>query len=186
MKTLSRRYELVELLDDYAPTPGEIKALAEMRTLARHPHDVLSAYTYDPGHFTVSAFVTDVAVSRLVLIHHGRVGAWLQPGGHIEPADASLAAAVRREVREETGLAALESAVAGLFDIDVHRVPAYRAQPAHRHFDLRFHLTTAEELLVPPPDGDEVRWSQLDAVATLTQDRSVLRSLRKLVAVDPA
>lgn len=53
----------------------------------------------------VGAFVFD-AGGRVLLVERGRppgVGLWTVPGGKLEPAEA-LAAAVAREVREETGL----------------------------------------------------------------------------------
>ena len=177
---MSRRLELMRLLDGFTPTACERRAMAEMRAIVTDPRDILSAYTYDPGHFTVSAFVTDRAMSKLVLIRHSRVGAWLQPGGHIEPSDSSLESAARREICEETGLTQFESAP-GFFDVDSHRVPAYRGQPSHRHFDLRFRMVASDDSLAPPPGGDEVAWVVFDDVPSLTADRSVLRSLQKLL-----
>ncbi len=181
-QSVSRRLELVRLLDRHVPSQDEVAALRMMRAHAREPADVLSAYTYDPGHFTVSAFVTDPEVTRLLLVAHSRVGAWLQPGGHIEPDDANLLAAVRREVAEETGIGRLDPAEPPLFDVDVHRVPAHGGQPSHRHFDLRFHFTAEPAALAPPPDADAVVWSPMERVSELTADRSVLRTLAKLQA----
>lgn len=52
-------------------------------------------------HFTASGYVVH---SRRALLHwHPKVGAFLPPGGHIEPNE-DPAEAVRREVKEETGL----------------------------------------------------------------------------------
>ena len=56
------------------------------------------------AHFTGSAIVVDEAGARTLLVHHAKSGAWFQPGGHIEPGDATLAEAALREAREETGL----------------------------------------------------------------------------------
>ena len=57
-----------------------------------------------PGHFTASGFVVSPDGSSLLLIHHRRLDRWLQPGGHIDPEDASPIAAAAREVTEETGV----------------------------------------------------------------------------------
>ena len=54
----------------------------------------------------VGAFIFD-AQERVLLIQRGRdpgKGMWTVPGGRVEPGE-PLAAAVRREIREETGLA---------------------------------------------------------------------------------
>jgi 8-oxo-dGTP diphosphatase len=52
-------------------------------------------------HFTASAVVLDG--DQVLLVHHRKLGVWLQPGGHIEPNEDPVQA-VRREVREEVGL----------------------------------------------------------------------------------
>lgn len=181
--TMSIRRELVNLLRSHVPSPGEERALSAMLDAADDVADVLSASTYDPGHFTVSAFITDPAVTRLVLVLHGRVKAWLQPGGHIEHHDGSLSNALGREIAEETGLTELSAPSKGLFDVDVHTVPAHGAQPAHRHFDVRFHLVTSQTELAPDPGGDEARWVQLDELEAWTADGSVRRAAGKLLGL---
>ena len=78
----------------------------------------------------------------LVLIHHKKLGIWVQPGGHVEPSDEDLLGAARREVLEEVGLSDLEPLPSPggspLFDVDIHAIPARKADPAHEHFDVRF------------------------------------------------
>jgi 8-oxo-dGTP pyrophosphatase MutT (NUDIX family) len=96
-----------------------------------------------PGHVTTGAFVV-ADDGRLLQIAHKSLGRWLNPGGHTEPDDASLADAARRELREETGLG--EEHVTLLGDpvlpltIDAHRIPANPAkgEPEHWHFDFRY------------------------------------------------
>ena len=58
------------------------------------------------GHVTASALVVD-GDGRVLLCLHGRLGLWMQLGGHCEPGDATLAAAALREATEESGIAGL-------------------------------------------------------------------------------
>ena len=114
-----------------------------------------------PGHVTTGAFVVD-ADGRLLQIAHKSLNRWLNPGGHTEPEDASLADAARRELLEETGLGAehVTLLAASNLDpnpdpdvdpdrnldpdlplaIDAHRIPANPAkdEPEHWHFDFRY------------------------------------------------
>lgn len=57
----------------------------------------------DDAHITVSCLVISPDGSNVLLMHHAKLQSWLQPGGHVDRSDTSLAAAARREVLEETG-----------------------------------------------------------------------------------
>ena len=54
-------------------------------------------------HFCVSVFVYDKNKKKFLLVHHKKMGTWVQPGGHIEINESPEEAAIR-EVYEETGL----------------------------------------------------------------------------------
>ena len=89
----------------------------------------------DPVHVTASAVV--VGPRGTVLHRHRLLGRWLQPGGHLEAGESPPEAA-RREVAEETGLAA-EHPEGGplLLRLDVH---AAGAALDHTHLDLCYLL----------------------------------------------
>jgi 8-oxo-dGTP pyrophosphatase MutT (NUDIX family) len=57
-----------------------------------------------PAHLTASAAVLNPRGTHTCLVLHRKTGWWMQPGGHLEAGDTSLAAAAAREVAEETGL----------------------------------------------------------------------------------
>ncbi len=137
---------------------------------------------FDPGHLTASGFVADADRSRLLLIHHRRLDLWLQPGGHIDPADADAESAARREIAEETGLIELAPVGPGLLDVDVHDYPARPGgDPAHQHFDLRFGYLAADARLRPNDEVHEARWVAATDLPGLGVDQSVLRPARKLL-----
>lgn len=54
-------------------------------------------------HFCVSVFVYDKYSKKFLLVHHKKMGTWVQPGGHVEINESPEEAAIR-EVFEETGL----------------------------------------------------------------------------------
>ncbi len=163
------------------PTDDERTFHARMLVLAQSSADVLSRYHFEPGHFTASGFVVKTDPSRLLLVFHERLGRWLQPGGHVEPEDRDIAAGARREIAEEAGLTGLAQLGTGLFDIDVHEIPAARGEPHHEHHDLRFLFAANRD--DAQEDGDlELRWVPLNEVPEHTNDRSVRRAVRKLTS----
>jgi 8-oxo-dGTP diphosphatase len=54
-----------------------------------------------PSHFTASGIV--LHEGHILLVNHKRIGAWVPPGGHVEP-DELPEETVVREILEETGL----------------------------------------------------------------------------------
>ena len=58
---------------------------------------------------------------RVLLIERAKppIGMWSLPGGHVEPGE-TMAAAARRELQEETGLASTLDHFAGLYEIIRH------------------------------------------------------------------
>lgn len=136
---------------------------------------------FDPGHFTASALVVSPASRLVLLIAHPTLGLWLQPGGHIEANDPSPREAAHREVLEETGLSASIEPL--LFDVDVHEIPARKADPSHRHFDLRFLALVGGAPAPASAEGLESRWLPAAEAARLTTDASVRRMLDKARAL---
>ena len=182
-----RRKSLQNLLEAHIPADEtEAGHLRRMRELFSGVDDPFSRRLFNPGHFTASAFVLDPQREKLVFIHHSKLHRWLQPGGHIDPGDADVLAAARREVREETGLRDLQVLGEGLLDVDVHSIPAREArgdrpaEPPHEHFDLRFVFHSAKTRLRPASDALDARWVSFEEVKTLESDDSVRRAVRKL------
>lgn len=119
---------------------------------------------YAPGHFTASVFLLSPAADELLLIRHRKLGLWLQPGGHVEPADVDLTATALRELREETGVTECE-VLEPFFDLDVHTIPAWSSVPAHLHHDLRVLARAHERRATIGDEVDDVAWFSLDRLA---------------------
>jgi 8-oxo-dGTP pyrophosphatase MutT (NUDIX family) len=180
------RLEMVrEQLRGYQPVDdSEAGFVSRMIQLTRAEAACERAH-FDPGHFTASAFVLSPDRRDVVLIHHKKLGIWVQPGGHVEPADLDLVAAARREVLEEVGLGELELITTGtstLFDVDIHVIPARKADPMHEHFDVRFAFVAKTRDLVHSEEVGDLRWVPLSEIGTMATDESVLRAARKLTS----
>ena len=135
------------------------------------------------AHFTGSAVVVDPSGMRVCLLHHARLGRWLQPGGHAEEGDGGdMAATALREAREETGCRLrLHPACAGPLDVDVHRIPARKAEAAHDHLDVRY-LVLAEDperLAHNPEESTGAQWLSWDEALARADEAPLRRMLEK-------
>lgn len=177
---MDRRSDLAAQLERYQPADArERRHLERMRGLLDAPGDPFARDRYAPGHFTASAFVLSPDAERVLLVLHGKLGRWLQPGGHVDPADASVLDTALRELGEETGLDGAELVVSDPLDLDVHRIPPFGDAPEHEHFDVRFLLRARSEACRAGSDAKSARWFELDAVSASESDQSVLRALGK-------
>lgn len=183
MPGLSRRFDLLEQLEAYEPTSGEEMSRDRLITALREPGDPFSRYRFDPGHVTAGGIVLSPDGAAVLLIHHRRLGRWIEPGGHIDPADESVFAAALREVVEETGAQGLERLGTGIFDVDAHPIPSGRSEPPHTHFNVAYAMRAASHELTIASEVLDARWQQLDEVATVTSDRAVVRAATKLASL---
>jgi 8-oxo-dGTP pyrophosphatase MutT (NUDIX family) len=180
--TVDRRRHLRALLHAYLPTTdGEEQYRARMLDLSESP-DAMTRTNYTPGHFTASAFVVSPDRGRILLIFHSKLQRWLQPGGHVDPRDQDILGAARREVEEEVGLSKLSLIGPGIFDLDVHLIPARGDAPAHEHFDVRFAFASPSLEHRAGSDASAARWIDIAEVKYVDSDESVLRAARKLAA----
>lgn len=100
------------------------------------------------GHLTGSGIIVDPRTGHSLLIHHAKLGRWLQPGGHAD-GDGNLASVAWREASEETGLPGL-SIVTPAIDVDIHAIPARADDPEHLHLDLRFLVLIGDHTTAAP------------------------------------
>jgi 8-oxo-dGTP pyrophosphatase MutT (NUDIX family) len=171
----------LDQLRSYAPS-DEAEGLHRERmvNLLTASADPFSRAHFQPGHFTASCYIVD-GEGRILLHHHRRLDRWLQMGGHVEPGEATHAAALR-EGAEESGLADLELAFDGIFDLDIHGIPAAKGEPDHDHYDVRYVARTAapERISIDRAESNELAWVSLDRAAELMPGSESHRVLRKI------
>ena len=134
--------------------------------------------TWPAGHVTGSAWVVDRDGTHAVLAHHRKLGRWLQLGGHAD-GETDVRAVARREAREESGLTVADAGE-GIYDVDVHEIPARDGRPAHVHYDVRFAFFA--DRAAAPVVSDEshaVAWIALRDLDRYGADASIRRLASK-------
>lgn len=172
--------QLIDLVDEYRRRyPNEPHA-ARLRRFALDQPRCFERDCFDDGHVTGSAWVVDARGERTLLLRHRKLGKWLQPGGHSD-GDPDTLNVARREAWEETGLDARPLSAAAL-DIDIHRIPAMGAAPAHLHYDVRFAFEARSRRFRANAESCALAWVALNDLAAFTQEESILRMARKFAA----
>jgi len=151
--------------------------------LAAAAGDPLSRTHFQPGHFTASGFILSPDGGSVLLIHHRKLDRWLQPGGHVDPEDTNLFTAACREIYEEVGIGELSPVGDGIFDLDIHPIPARKTEPAHEHFDVRFLLCANSLDITRNDETHDAAWAPFDALADRMTDPAEQRVIRKLQAL---
>jgi 8-oxo-dGTP pyrophosphatase MutT (NUDIX family) len=171
--------DLMTLLRAHARRWPADAACAERIAAFVCEHDDCLLRTCRPGHLTGSAWILSPDHASVLLVHHRKLGRWLQPGGHAD-GEADLFRVASREAEEETGLRRFTTLPGGSppapLDLDVHEIPAHGPEPAHLHLDVRFLLVaTPGEAARASEESTAIRWVPRERLADFAADESVLR-----------
>jgi 8-oxo-dGTP pyrophosphatase MutT (NUDIX family) len=180
MPALTRR--LLEELRRYKPADDtEDRHHRAILSHLVHAASPFSRSKFRPGHVTASLFIVDPASHLVLLHHHRRLGRWLQMGGHLDAGEAPATAALR-EGREESGLRDLHLLSDGIFDVDVHGIPAAKGEPDHFHYDVRYVAQTRKpgSIAMDAAESNELAWVELDRAIELMNEEASTRAITKI------
>lgn len=131
------------------------------------------------GHITGSAWIVSPDGREILLTHHRKLNRWLQLGGHAD-GDPDVTAVALKEAREESGLHDFEPVGSGIFDLDIHPIPARGSDPEHLHYDVRYILRAiGDTTFTVSEESHDLRWVPFNEIHTLTTEDSMLRMARK-------
>lgn len=145
-------------------------------------------------HFCASVWITTTSMpQKMLLVHHKKLGRWLQPGGHIEQFENPVEAAIR-EVKEETGIdISFLAKQLEVIDSDgtflpvpkfimEQTIPANNSQPQHYHLDIQYHLEIPEQkLLLNPTESHSIGWFTKDEALKLPIHEDTRVVIQKLM-----
>jgi 8-oxo-dGTP pyrophosphatase MutT (NUDIX family) len=172
---------VIEQLKKYSSEFSEEQVfVAEFLALLKHP-DAFQRH-HLPGHITGSSWILDHSRQFVLLVHHGTLNKWLQPGGHADGEENVLNVA-RREAQEETGVQHFKLLQTDIFDLDIHPIPARKGFPDHLHYDIRFLFEADKnEKVIVSEESHDVAWMAIDQLEKITDNNpSMMRMARKVI-----
>jgi 8-oxo-dGTP pyrophosphatase MutT (NUDIX family) len=178
-----KRHSLLALLDAYTPENGEEENMyLDMIEFIRKNPDCFKR-TLLEGHITASGWVLSADKKSVLLMHHFKLNRWFQPGGHCD-GDPDVKSVALKEVWEETGNKDLILAKEGIFDIDIHTIPARKDIPEHLHYDVRFaFLSDKDQQIAVNSESFDVKWIPVLEVAKYNDSESIMRMVRKTISL---
>ena len=174
------RHSLIDLLRVYDSRFEVEKILAaQFLDLLEHPNAFQRYHL--PGHITGSSWIVDRSRNFVLLVHHGTLNKWLQPGGHADGEENVLNVALR-EAQEETGVMEFKILKQDFFDIDIHPIPARAGFPDHLHYDVRFLFETdRNHKITVSEESHDVAWVEASKLQELTDGNpSIMRMVEKV------
>ena len=176
------RQAITQLLSDYGTRyPEEADTTARYQQFVAQHEDCFERSQL-AGHVTGSAWLVNRAGTHVLLTHHRKLNIWVQLGGHADGESDPLNVALR-EAREESGIADITAVTDALFDIDIHRIPQRKSEPAHYHYDARFLLQTTESDSYSVSDESHaLEWVDICEIENKTSEASMLRMAHKYLS----
>ena len=175
---MHRQPLLDQLTVDAAKHPDEAATVGRFIDFVKAEADCVER-SLSIGHVTGSAWIVNADGSQVLLTHHAKLDRWLQLGGHADGESDVLAVALK-EAREESGLTDFKPVGDGIFDLDIHPIPARKSDPEHLHYDVRYVLrATGNTDYIVSDESHDLRWVTPDEVEDLTGEESMLRMVRK-------
>jgi 8-oxo-dGTP pyrophosphatase MutT (NUDIX family) len=175
--------EAIAFVRAFEASPEEEKSRELILALLEFTAAPFSRDQFHPGHITGTAVVLHPDGRRILLMHHHRHKRWLLPGGHVEPEDATLSDAARREAMEETnvriGDARNASGVMRLAGMDVHGIPARKGEPYHLHHDLIFAFAAESGEFAVTEEAPQAAWCAADEFSQYELPASIVRAARR-------
>lgn len=174
-----KRSNLISLLNAYTTVNSEEEKM--YRDTIKFVNDNPDCFerTLQTGHVTASGWVVSPGRDQVLLMHHRKLDRWFQPGGHCD-GDPDVLHVAGKEVEEETGVTHFSLAQEGIFDVDVHLIPANSRDAAHYHYDIRFVFEADPKAeLVINIESKDVRWIPVHEVEQHNNSESLMRMVRK-------
>lgn len=163
---MPHRNELIKLLKSYNPIDAKDDYnRQEIIKFVMSNNDCFERAN-QKGHITGSCWLLNPERNKVLLTHHRKLNKWIQLGGHAEGENDIIAVAIR-EAQEESGIDGIKCLSENIFDVDIHKIPAYKNDPEHWHYDIRILLMAESENYIVSQESKDLSWKSMEQIFEL-------------------
>lgn len=136
------------------------------------------------AHFTSSAIITDVTMSKVLFAYHNIYDSWSWVGGHND-GDSDFLNVALKEATEETGVKNIRPYNKEIMMIDILPVTRHikRGQQVghHLHLNITYLLVadTSDELIIKPDENSGVKWFDIESVLDYVSEEDMKEVYKK-------
>ncbi len=154
--------DITDLIKEYLPVNEQEEKDREIMlgVLKNEPDCFLR--TNEKGHFTVSAWIMNEELTRVLFCYHKIYDSWSWVGGHAD-GETDLVSVAVREAGEETGITPVR-VYPGILSLEILPVAGHMKKgkyvPSHIHYNITFLITADENAPVrsKPDENAGVKW----------------------------
>lgn len=138
------------------------------------------------AHITVSAWVLNPSLNKVLMAHHNIYNSWAWLGGHAD-GNHDLAQVAIREAMEETGIKDIHFLSDDWISVDILPVQAHlknnQSIEFHLHFNFTFTFIADDKQPVTPKldENKEVKWININEIEQVVKEKEMIPIYHKLM-----
>lgn len=166
---MNKKQEFIDLINKFGIQKPHKKKYADMSLELLHKFDDNTVFfrdCFEDGHFTGSVLVVNKNKTKVLLMHHVKLGTWQHFWGHADW-EIDIRSVAIRELEEEAWILETDVKIENnILSIDVHSVPARKWEPTHYHYDITFLGVVDEKISFQKQDSEvhDIKWFDIDDV----------------------
>ena len=183
----------LELINKYLYLfPEEKGKYKEFTEYLNNNNDVTDWNNFN-GHVVVGGFIYAKKEKKFLVIYHNDLKMYLYPGGHIDNSDLNPLEAVKREIKEETGITNINEIVLSdnnliHIDINIHMIP-YNERldlKEHYHYEFRYLFTidSIQEVTLDTTESSSFKWIDINELKDNENFGEIVKKFEGIIAYE--
>ena len=183
----------LELINKYLYLfPEEKEKYKEFTEYLKNNNDITDWNNFN-GHVVVGGFIYAKKEKKFLVIYHNDLKMYLYPGGHIDNTDLNPLEAVKREIKEETGISNINEIILSdnklvPIDINIHMIP-YNERlnlKEHYHYEFRYLFTidSIQEVTLDTTESSSFKWIDINELKDNENFGEIVKKFEGIIAYE--